>query len=194
MIYWLTYAVVKLILKLLCSPQVVGRENIPRKGAFILASNHQSNIDPFLLGTFSGRALNFMAKDSLFKNKVSAWLFNQWGTFPIKRDESDFKAIRETIRRLEKGIPILVFPEGTRGAQGRDKKIQAGIGLLAAKTKAPIIPVYIENSQQVLPPGSKFPKRHPVTLTFGPPVSFHPHQSYPDIAQQVVEKIYLLKS
>ncbi len=192
MIYWLTYFIVKPFLFILASPKIIGRENVPRKGGFILASNHQSNVDPFLLGTFSGRALNFMAKDSLFRTKLLSWLFSQWGAFPIKRESSDFKGIRETIRRLNHGTPILMFPEGTRGKSTLEKKARDGIGFLAARTGVPVIPVYIKDSDKVLVPGSKKINRFQVTIIFGPAMFFSKDESYDVIAKEIVGRMYSL--
>jgi len=170
---------------------VKGRENLPTSGGFILASNHISNLDPFLVGSFSGHMPNFVAKQSLFKNKFIGFALGSWGAFPVKRKSADLGALKESLKRLKKGMPLVVFPEGTRAAKSK-RKAQPGVGFIAAKSKAPVFPVYVTGSDKTLPAGAKFFKRHPVTITYGKKIDFDPSQDYSDIASHILENIYHL--
>lgn len=168
----------------------LGRENIPKKGGFILASNHISYLDPMVLAMASFRPLNFLAKEELFKNKIFGKLITWLGTFSIKRDSADISAVKESLKRLKKGNAVLVFPEGTRIA--KEKKIHPGIGLIAVKAAVPVIPVYIEGADRVLPLNAKWPKRHGVKVHFGSPVKFSAQEDYSVITQKILDSIYSL--
>jgi len=192
MIYPLSYFLCKFLQFLFFPTKYHGLEKIRSLDSYIIASNHMSNLDPFILGVSQWRSFSFVAKEELFKSRISSFLLKGMGAFPIKRDKSDFRAIRETLRRLKNGTPIILFPEGTRGVGGRQKKVQSGVGLIAVKSGLPVIPAYIENSEKALPDGAKWFKRHPVTVTFGSPLTFSKDQSYDVITDQIMEKIYAL--
>ena len=195
MIYLITYYFTK-ILSLLYFPRtVIGLDNIPSQGGVIFACNHISNLDPPIMGITSPRRLYYVAKDSLFKNKLLGFILKELWAFPIKRDESDFRAMRQTLRCLKTGHPVLIFPEGTRGAAGRIKEVQAGIGFIAAKSGMPVVPVFIHESDKVLPPKVKWFRRHSVRVVFGKPrIYLDPAQSYPSIAEEILRAIIALES
>ncbi len=193
MVYWIIYFGTKFLSFLLFPVQVSGRENVPRQGAFLLACNHVSYLDPMVMGIVTGRRLNFMAKDELFRNPVLGFILKELWTFPVKRNTADKKALRESLDRLKKGLPILMFPEGTRHGSPGEKKIEAGIGFLALKANVPVVPVYIEGSQKVLPPGAKFPRRNKVYVRYGPPMTFPPDSDYESVAKEVMAGIWRLR-
>ena len=193
MIYWIGFAIVKLLDKIYFTAEYIGLENLPAKGSFILACNHISNLDPFIVGTCVRRRFHFIAKDSLFKNKFFGFILSKFGAIPIKRNTSDFHAIREVLRRLKKNSPLVLFPEGTRRVSGRDKKIQGVVGLIALKAHVPVFPVHIEGSQKALPPGEKWFMRHPVTVTFGRPIHFNDSDSYIEVAERIMNEVYKLQ-
>ena len=170
--------------------QVIGLKNIPKKGAYILASNHLSYLDPVILGMCAtNRPINFMAKDSLFKNKFIGWCLIKVGAFPIKRDSTDLGGIKEALHRLNKGEALVMFPEGTRGVTGRDKKPHEGVGFLAVKAGVTVIPCYIDGSDNILPKGAKWLHYHPIKVCFGRPIRFSNTHDYADISRQVVDAI-----
>lgn len=187
--YWLSTALVSVVSLVFYPCRVVGRENVPSKGGFILASNHESNIDPMLLPVVCPRQMRFMAKDSLFKNPVLGWIIRTGGGFPVKRGRADRGALSEFIRQLELGYPVLIFPQGTRGGE----KIQAGVGFLAVKSGKPVLPTYIQDSDKALPPGKTFPRRHPVRVIFGAPMTFMPDEDPQAVAEKVMAAILALK-
>jgi len=133
-----------------------------------------------------------MAKDTLFDNKIMGFMLRHVETFPVRRGTSDIGALRETLRRLKRGLPVVMFPEGTRKGSGKEVAIQTGIGFLAVKGEVPVLPVFIEGSDQVLPPGAKMFKRRRVSVTFGTPLKFSKEQPYPDIVNNIMDNIQLL--
>ncbi len=183
--YWLVTGLVSVASLVFYPCRVVGRNNVPVKGGFILASNHQSNIDPMLLPVVCPRQMRFMAKDSLFTNPVLGALIRTGGGFPIRRGRADRAALTEFLKQLEIGYPVLIFPQGTRSGE----KIQAGVGFLAVKSGKPVVPVYIEGTDKVLPKGKSFPQRHPVKVVFGKPLTFGPDEDPQVVAQKVMAAI-----
>ena len=191
MIYYFTYFGTKVLSWLYFPFSAYQTRNIPRQGGFILASNHISNLDPVVLGICSVRRLNFMAKIELFKGLLGFFL-TQLGAFPVKRGESDFGAMREALRRLKAGRVILIFVEGTRRIGNETTKAQAGVGFLAQKSGVPIVPVYVQGTNKVMAPGTKFFKRGPVYATFGEPFLVNDAPTYEEASQRILDKIYAL--
>lgn len=171
---------------------VFGRDHIPRKGGFILASNHLSNLDPMILGLASGRRLNYVAKEALFRNKFFGFVLRQVGAFPIKRDSLDIRAIKEALRRLKKNGGTVIFPEGTRKSRNDKTEIQPGIGFLAVKSGVPVVPALIKGSERVLPPGVRFPRRGRITVRFGKATQYLEGNPYPEIASKIMHDISAL--
>lgn len=171
--------------------RVSGRDNIPGNGGFIIASNHRSNLDPILLGVACNRIINFMAKEDLFKNRVFSYLLFKVGAFPLKRHSADIAAIREAIKRLRQGFGLLIFPQGTR-EQRREMDVQPGIGMLASRAKAAIVPAFISGSEEALPRGAKWFHCAKIRVAFGKPLFFAEEKPYPQIAHEVMAEIIKL--
>jgi 1-acyl-sn-glycerol-3-phosphate acyltransferase len=186
--YWLATGLASLVSLVFYPCRVIGRENVPKKGGFILASNHESNIDPMLLPVVNPRQMRFMAKEELFKNPVLGWVIRTGGGFPVKRKTADRGALSEFIRQLENGYSVMIFPQGTRGGT----KVQAGVGFLAVKSGKPVLPVYIEGTDKVLPPGKSFPQRCSVKVVFGKPISFGPDEDPQAVAEKIMSAIRAL--
>ena len=189
MIYYIVYFLTKVISWLFFPFTAYQTRFIPRQGAFILASNHISNLDPVVLGICSVRRLNFMAKIELFKGALG-FILTRLGAFPVKRGQSDFGAMKEALKRLKKGRVILIFVEGTRRIGNEPSKAQAGAGFLAMKSGVPVVPVYMKGTNQVMAPGTKFFKRGRVFATFGEPFSVNDAPSYEEASQRILDKIY----
>jgi len=191
MIYWIIYFLTKVMSWIWFPFTAYNTRLIPRKGSFILASNHISNLDPVLLGICSVRRMNFMAKIELFKGALGFFLTNL-GAFPVKRGEADFGAMREALRRLKIGRAVLIFVEGTRRIGNEPTKAQAGVGFLAMKSKVPIVPVYVQGTNKVMAPGTKFFNRGPVSAVFGEPFFVNDAPTYEEASQRILDKIYAL--
>ncbi|MCI7334933.1 MAG: 1-acyl-sn-glycerol-3-phosphate acyltransferase [Oscillospiraceae bacterium] len=127
-----------------------GEENIPQKGAFILAANHISALDPVMIISRCPRTLHFMAKDELFKNPVFASFLKKMNVFPVKRQTSDKRALEFAKRIISSGWVLGIFPEGSRIKDASPKRAKNGVSYLAAKTKADVLPVSIYKAPGVI--------------------------------------------
>ena len=175
--------------KLFFHLEVRGGGFIPKKGGFVLASNHASFLDPILVGTACPRVLNFAARESLFRNKLFGWLIAEVGSFPIKRWSADLSAVKESVRRLKNNAGLLVFPEGTRSQDGNIRDITSGFVMLAAKAKVPIIPVWVSGSWKAWGRGSRFIKPAKIRVIFGRPVDVGNRRDYEVAAREVAARI-----
>ena len=187
--YSIGKALCALVFKALIKIQVLGKENIPRKGGFILVSNHASNLDPVILGVASPRKLNFMAKIELFKNPIFGKILWSVNAFPVKRGKADISAIKEAIKRLKAGSGLLLFPQGERSESLENSQVQSGVGFLAAKSNVPVIPAFISGSDKCMPKGAKFIKPGIIKVRFGQEIHLERRMPYEDIARQVMDSI-----
>ena len=152
--------------------KVIGRKNIPKKGAFVFVSNHSSYFDPILLGTALHRSLYYMARESLFWKPSSRWAMRQVHAFPVKRDSGDLGALKQALSILKDAKPLVMFPEGTRSKDKNLRPAKPGVGFIVAKAQVPVIPAYIDGSLEALPGSLKTLKRHRVAVYIGEPLMF----------------------
>ena len=148
--------------------EVTGEENIPAEGGIIVASNHTAATDVLLISAAAhGRQIRYMAKKELFKTPLAP-LIKALGAFPVDRKNSDVASIRKSISIIEDGEAAGIFPQGTRrgGLDPRTTEVRSGVGLLAYRTKAPVIPVLIESK------GMKTRLFHKNRITFGKPIYY----------------------
>lgn len=149
---------------------VHGREHLDTPGPLVVAPVHRSNLDSLIVPGLSNRRLRALAKESLFKIKPLAWYISALGAFPLTRGTADREAMRTSRLVLERGEPLLVFPEGTRQT-GRDvAELFDGTMWLAAKTGAQVVPVGVAGTEQALPPGGRVPGRGPCAVVVGVPM------------------------
>ncbi len=181
-----------LISRIIFQLKVSGKKNIPRKGAFILASNHASYLDPVVLAAACPRKLNFMARHDLFDIPVFSWVISHVDSFPVKRESPDPSAFKEAMRRLKAGKGLLVFPEGGRQVDGKLGEPEPGIGFLSVKLGVPVIPAFIKGTEKALPKGAKFIRPKKVAVYFGKQILVERRLSYQDIARIIMEDIRLL--
>src|SRR3954447_24877703 len=146
-VFWTTRAVLGLAIQVYFSLERTGRKNIPKKGPVILAANHRSFLDPFLIGCCMRRPVYFMAKQELFKTRWQGWILNRLGAFPIRRGESDEESMATARGVLERGGALVIFPEGTRHRSGPLARPKRGVGRLALETGAPVVPIAILGSE-----------------------------------------------
>lgn len=151
--------------------QVVGRENIPKSGAVILAPNHQSLLDPPLVGVSCGRWPFIMAKAELFSGIVG-WAIEQMGSFPVKRGVADRYAFKTAKRLLGEGKPLLIFPEGTRTRTGELGLAESGVAMLAHSNRAPVVPIWISGTEKAFSPRRKGFRFVKATIVFGAAIDF----------------------
>ncbi len=167
MFYLIAKLFVALFLKIVFQLKVYGRGNVPKKGAFILASNHLSYLDPPALGVASPRVLHFMARHDLFNNWAFGALIRASNAFPVRRGGIDPGAFKEAIERLKNGQVLLIFPEGRRSETGELGTPQSGIGFLSITADVPILPAYIKGTREALPKGALFIKLKSISVYFG---------------------------
>jgi len=160
------------LMRLLFRLETHGTEHVPMTGPVLLASNHVSLLDPPLVGGAAPRELHFMAKEELFRIPLLGRLITALNARPVKRDGSDGRALKAAIRLLAEGHALLVFPEGTRGVEGRFGEGKAGAGMLAVMSGAPVVPVLVSGSGHALPAGRAVPRPAKVRVTFGRPLHF----------------------
>jgi 1-acyl-sn-glycerol-3-phosphate acyltransferase len=149
-----------------------GFEHVPATGAYIVSPIHRSNLDTPLVGAITRRRLRYMGKESMWKKKFGAWFLTAAGGFPVERGTADRAAIRACVEVLERGEPLVVFPEGTRQTGPDIHPFFDGPAYLACRAQVPILPIGIGGTEKAMPKGRKFPKRTRLTLVVGPPV--HP--------------------
>jgi 1-acyl-sn-glycerol-3-phosphate acyltransferase len=147
-----------------------GIQRIPESGGALLLSNHLSFIDPLLIGLPLQRPVSYLARDTLFPVPVIGWILRHTYVMPLSRDTGGAAGIRETVRRLEEGFLVGVFPEGTRSKDGSMGVLKPGFAALVRRTELPIYPVGIAGANRALGRGSLLLKPHSVRVVFGNPL------------------------
>jgi 1-acyl-sn-glycerol-3-phosphate acyltransferase len=145
---------------------------IPREGPLIVAANHASSADPVLIGAFLNsaidRPLNWLGKRELTEWAVTGWAFRRAGIHPVDRDAADLESFRTAMRILDAGQVLAVFPEGTRSRDGALQQVREGVGMLALRSGAPVLPVAVVDSDRMWPRGRLLPKfGRRVTVRYG---------------------------
>ncbi|MDQ7779748.1 MAG: lysophospholipid acyltransferase family protein [Planctomycetota bacterium] len=166
-----------------------GPGNVPRTGGVLLAVNHQSYLDPLLVAACVDRAVYFMARKSLFKNFMFGALIRFLGAFPVERDQADTRSVRLAIDLLRGGNVVLVFPEGTRTRDGRIGAMKKGIGMLARKSGAAIVPTLLDGAFEAWPRTAALPAPVPISVGFGKPIALCAFATDEDLAQGVQEAL-----
>jgi 1-acyl-sn-glycerol-3-phosphate acyltransferase len=149
--------------------RVFGLENVPKSGGALLASNHQSYLDPVMVAMVLPREMHFMARRTLFRNPAFRAIIAGYNAFAIERDSADVKGVNSAIARLEAGNILLVFPEGTRTGDGSIGPMKS-VGVMAERAAVPIVPVLIQGAYDVWPKGQAIPHFGRVSLIFGKPL------------------------
>lgn len=158
--------------------EVVGVENLPKEGPFIVASNHASHLDPPAVGCHIPRQLAFFARKTLWKGGFASWWLNGVGAIPVDRDgTSDIGAMKNVLRALQSGKVITLFPEGTRSPDGTLQPPKTGVGMIACRSRVPVIPARIFNSHIAFGRGGKLRLGTPMTIVYGKPL---PPEAYDD--------------
>ncbi|HZP28271.1 MAG TPA: lysophospholipid acyltransferase family protein [Acidimicrobiia bacterium] len=156
--------------RLLFGVRVTGRENVPASGVYIVAPSHRSLLDIPIAAGITPRRIRFMAKESLFKTRLGAWLFGMLGAIRVERGTTDRAALRASQAALEAGEPLAIFPEGTRRQGPVLGELYNGAAYVALKLGVPIVPVGIGGSEQILATQKVFPRLHRVRVVVGEPL------------------------
>ncbi len=193
MLYRILKPLAVLLLRFFFRLEVRGRENIPNKGGFILASNHVSYLDPVVLGASCPRQLNFMARHDLFLIPVFGALIRTLGAFPLRRNFADIASIKEALRRLQLEKGIVLFPEGSRSYYKEiSGRVQPGIGFMASKSQVPVVPAYINGTGKALGRQARFVRPAKIRVYFGKPIypkNYEVEDNYINFASKVMFEI-----
>ena len=150
--------------------RVVGHEHVPAAGGALVVANHQCLLDPMLVGLSFRRRMNFLARDTLFNFSPLGRLIASLDAIPIDRDGSGLSGLKETLRRLKRGELVLIFPEGTRSADGSLQPLKPGFTTVARRSGVPIVPVAIDGGFEAWPRDRAWPWFAPIQLEIGHPV------------------------
>ena len=190
--YWLGYHFSRLVGRLFFRFRIIHRERMIQSGPVILAMNHESYLDPPLAGTACDRAIYFLARRTLLDAPVLGWLLPKLNVIPVNQEGVDRSAIKALIRTLNAGNGVLVFPEGSRTLDGNLQPAEAGLGLVIAKTLAPVVPMRIFGAHKALPRGGGGLHFVPITIVIGEPIRFNAAElgsSGKNVYQQVSERV-----
>ena len=149
-----------------------GNRHVPREGGVLLLSNHLSYIDPFVISSTATRELFFMARDNVFGIPLIGRFLSAHNAYPVKRGSADRAALKHTIALLQCGNAVLIFPEGTRSRDGTLGKARAGVSFIVDKANVPVIPLFIEGTDCVMPRGSRWIRPAKLWTKYGPPIDF----------------------
>ncbi len=186
MSYSVARFIVNVVLRIFYRIDVEGLENVPMKGRLAICSNHSNNLDPLMISIIFPRQIYWMAKKELFKNKALGFILKKIGIFPVDRGDSDISAIKNALRILKDEKVLGIFPEGGR-VKGFDlNNAKPGIGLLTAKSKSVVLPIYIYSDYKLF---------NKVKINIGKPIDLSKEDSkdYAEISRNILISIYDLK-
>jgi 1-acyl-sn-glycerol-3-phosphate acyltransferase len=181
--------------------RIIGRENIPKSGGFIVASNHVSHFDPAVVGAAVPQTVHFLAREDLYTARFWGHIIKRVATIPVKREYKDFKAMKMALKVLKKGDPVGIFPEGTRSTDHQLGEAQLGIGMLAAHSGARVVPMLVKGTERILPKHARMVRFERVEIRIGKPFTFAEYayhtnkkESYRFFSNSVMERIARLKT
>lgn len=168
--YQVVRAFIWLVAKLYWRLTFEGLDNVPAEGPFVLAPVHRSFIDFGLVSGVTRRRMGYMGKESLWNSKLLGSFISMLGAYPVNRGAPDREALRRTLDLLERGEPLVLFPEGTRRRGPVIEHLHEGAPFVAARAGVPLVPVGIGGSERALPKGRKVPRPVKIHIIVGPPL------------------------
>lgn len=169
LLYWLIQGAPRWLWRLVGTASVLGKENIPSTGPFLLIANHQSVMDPLLIQSLCPRPMHAMAKSTQFRTPAIGWIMTHCYGFPVRRFQVDPQAVRVTLRRLAAGYPVAIYIEGERTWDGNLQEPRSGTVRVALKAGAPILPCAIAGAYDVWPRWDRKFQRGHICISFGKP-------------------------
>lgn len=170
-----------------------GRSHFPKQGGALICANHQSFLDPILVGAASDRRLNYIARKTLFRFQTFSRLISFWDAIPIDQQGSGLGGIKESLRRLRRGEMVLIFPEGSRTEDGEVATFKPGFCSLARRGRVPLLPVAFDGAFDAWPRWRPVPLPAPIHVCIGEPMPCDLIQSLTDeeliaeLRQRIVE-------
>lgn len=199
MIYRLTCIFFNIAFSLFFRRRLIGVRNVPTEGPVIIAGNHVSYLDPPLVSTGLVRPCAFMAKEELFRNRFFAWYISRLNAFPVRRGTADRASLKRTVELLAEGWAFVIFPEGTRSETGELQEPEMGVGMIAYRTGAPVVPAYVWGTDQVMPRGGGFHFAR-IGVRYGEPMTFRTEEGarpgreeYEEAARRIMAAIAALR-
>ena len=170
--YWICWTLCRCIYATYFRWKVYHPERVPLTGPVILAANHASFLDPPLVGSGLPRAINYLARDSLFRYPGIGALLRAVNAVPVDREGGGGAGLKAILDRLLAGGAIILFPEGTRTSDGRLQPVRSGIGLTVIKSNAPVVPVRVFGTYEAWGRHNKLPRPRRVAVKYGTPMDF----------------------
>ena len=197
--YWLGWMSFGAAYRTLFGLRLEGMDNLITSGPVLIASNHQSFLDPPLIGNLYKDEMVFFARKTLFKGPAK-WVYPQWNAVPVDQDRPDMSSMKTVIRKLKEGWRVLVFPEGARTLDGEIGEAAPGVGLIAVKAGVPIQPVRISGADKALPRGSGKVRLARITVAVGEPIilskeelkSYSGKEGYEALTKRIMDAIKAL--
>lgn len=181
MTYFISRVIYGIILKLFFKFEVMGKNNLPARGAFIAVANHASYADPVVMAVACNTTqLKFVAKRELFGRPFLGPWCKATGCIPIERYSGSSAPLKKALKILKEGGALGIFPEGKRSPDGSLQKAEPGVGVIAARSKAPIVPMYISGADKAMPKGTKIPRPRRITVRIGRIVDISGYEDIPD--------------
>jgi len=170
--YFIGWTGFRLLYKFYFRWRAFNPERVPLTGPVILAANHESFLDPMLVGAGITRDINYLARDTLFRYPGIGWLLRSWNSVPVDRDGGGAAGLKAILDRLLAGGAIILFPEGTRSPDGKIQKARSGIGLTVIKSDALVVPVRVFGTFQAFGRHMKLPLPRQIGVKYGEPLRF----------------------
>ena len=192
--YLLGYSLSKAIAKTFFNYRVIGAENMIEEGPCIIAANHCSYLDPPLVGVACQRAIHYLARKSLLDIPVLGPILPQLNVIPVDQKNADRSALMGAIRVVKNGGAVLIFPEGSRSWDGDLQPAQPGIGMIVAKTGAPVVPVRVFGTFETYPRGATLPRLSSIKVAIGKRLTFSdadfvPNRDYAGCSRSIMDAI-----
>lgn len=165
--YWFGWLLFGCAFRSLFGLRIEGIRNLEREGGVLVVANHQSFLDPPLIGSLYRDEMHFLARKTLFRG-LFKWLYRQWNAVPVDQERPDMASLKTMIRLLKEGNRVLVFPEGARTLDGSLGAAQPGVGLIAAKAGTVIQPIRIRGARKALPRGEARIRFARISVHIGP--------------------------
>lgn len=189
MFYKIVTKTFEIVVKSCYKVKVIGKENIPKEGACIIAPNHKSNWDAIMIsGLIRERKINALAKKELFKNSIAKFIFSKLNVIPVDRDKPELSTIKSVLKVLKNDEILAIFPEGTRHKDlDSFENVKAGVGMFALKSKAPVVPISIVTNYKLF---------SELTIVVGETMKFDEYynkkntsQDYEEVSNKIMDKI-----
>ncbi len=151
--------------------RVRGRERVPKTGGALVLSNHQSHLDPIIMGVAADRRMNYLARQTLFRFAPFGLLIRSFDAIPLDREGLGLSGLKETMNRLKRGEMVLIFPEGTRTCDGEVGPFKSGFCTLARRVKVPLVIAAFDGAFDAFPRSTMFPRPARIHIEFGQTIS-----------------------